>query len=61
MFRKLKFDESFDYEHIYPSNHDAVLHIFYRKTMLHRKMSNAMSHLGEPDNVLLEVEELDES
>jgi len=32
MFKKVKFSEKFNYENIYPTTHDAVLHIFHRRT-----------------------------
>lgn len=41
MFKKLKFSEKFNYENIYPTTHDAVLHIF------HRRISNDASPLTE--------------
>jgi hypothetical protein len=30
MFYKLNFDEKFNYEYIYPTTHDAILHICHR-------------------------------
>ena len=30
MFTKLNFEENFNYEYIYPTTHDAILHICYR-------------------------------
>lgn len=32
MFKKFNFDAYFDYEQIYPSNHDAILYIIHRES-----------------------------
>ncbi len=33
MFNKLKFEEKFSIENIYPTTHDAVLHIVHRRRL----------------------------
>ena len=41
MFNKLKFEEKFSIEQIYPTTHDAVLHIVHRKRLERSKQQKS--------------------
>ncbi len=41
MFKKYKFEEKFSYEYLYPTTHDAVLHIVYRAK---KQISNSINN-----------------
>ena len=51
MFSKLKFDEKFDYEYIYPTIHDAVMHIFHRNNLSNDCNTITISNLNSLDEI----------
>lgn len=56
MFRRTKFEERFDYEYMYPTTHDAVLHICHRKTSRNPSPANKKKNEEKTSDLNLNLE-----